>query len=177
MEPELRKRLKQFKVASIHQSLVSENRVQHGKIVTAAGYYTTNPRRCCFCIKEGGVCEVYRWKCLVWHDFHTKFYCDQFTHQSNIKVIISTVWEVVVLRRIIDGRDLWSTSLRWHQRAWYSYEVREDRFKHSSNVKVLTSTTRGATVLVLLTGGIYELRRWDGLRWHFTENFTGPRNS
>jgi hypothetical protein len=42
----------------------------------------------------------------------------------------------------------------------------DDRFRNSSNIKGITSWTWEAVVLVLLMKGIYDVRRWDGYRWH-----------
>jgi hypothetical protein len=42
----------------------------------------------------------------------------------------------------------------------------EDSFGHSVNIKIITSTFWGAVIMVLLTGRIYGLCRWDNLRCH-----------
>jgi hypothetical protein len=48
----------------------------------------------------------------------------------------------------------------------------DERFRHLTNVKVIASTIWGASVLVLLVGGIYDVCRWEGLRWHiYIPNF------
>jgi uncharacterized protein involved in cysteine biosynthesis len=44
-----------------------------------------------------GIYEVQRSDGLRWHDIHTKFHDDWLGHLGNIKVIISTIWETVVL--------------------------------------------------------------------------------
>jgi hypothetical protein len=59
---------------------------------------------------------------------------------------------------------LWDV-LRWHDIYEYT-EFHSDRFRHSSNVKVITSTIWEPAVFVLLSGGICEVSRWDGLRFH-----------
>jgi hypothetical protein len=43
------------------------------------------------------------------------------------------------------------------------YQVSYDRFRKSSNIKCITKRTWEAVMLVLLTEGIYELRRRDGI--------------
>jgi hypothetical protein len=85
---------------------------------------------------------------------------DWFWHSGNIKVITSTVWEVVVLVYLREGflkYRLWD-GLRLHD----NY----NQFTHSSNIKRIISTFWEAIVLVLLIIGIYNVRHWHGLRWH-----------
>jgi hypothetical protein len=62
--------------------------------------------------------------------------------------------------------DLWVRSwddLRWH---YIHIKFHDDRSRHSGYCRVIISIILGAAVLVILTGGIYELRLWDGLSWH-----------
>jgi hypothetical protein len=55
----------------------------------------------------GGICT---------HDMHTKFPEDRFRHLRDIKVIISTVSEGVVLVLLMEGiyEECLSDSIRWH---------------------------------------------------------------
>jgi hypothetical protein len=57
--------------------------------------------------------------------------------------------------------------LRWPQMAWHLYtKFHDDRFRHSSNIKGITLTFWEPIVLVLPMRGIYDVRRWNGLRRH-----------
>jgi hypothetical protein len=54
---------------------------------------------------------------------HTTFHKDWYRRSSNIK-IFSQRYEYVKLRWwCYQGRDLWSTPLKWTEVAWYTYEV------------------------------------------------------
>jgi hypothetical protein len=41
--------------------------------------------------------KVYRWNGLRWYDIGTKFHDNKFRHLSNITVIITKIWEDVML--------------------------------------------------------------------------------
>jgi hypothetical protein len=43
----------------------------------------------------------------------------------------------------------------------------DNRSRHSSNIEVIASSDLEAAVLVLLTAGIYKVRRSDDLRWNY----------
>jgi hypothetical protein len=63
---------------------------------------------------------------------------------------------------ITDGSDLWSATLKWDHLAMY---IHDDWYSRWSNIKVLPRQYE-VLMLVLLMGGIYEARSWNGLRWH-----------
>jgi hypothetical protein len=50
--------------------------------------------------------------------------------------------------------------IRWH-------DIHDKWFRHSNNIKVITSTIWKAAILILLTGGIYEVHIWDSLTRHY----------
>jgi hypothetical protein len=94
---------------------------------------------------------------LRWHDIQTEFHDDQFGHLSNIMVITATVREDVTLVLLFKG--IYEVRLfggfMWHD---IHTKFHEDWCRSSSNIKVL-SQIWGVVMLVLLMGGIYELRR------------------
>jgi hypothetical protein len=83
------------------------------------------------------VCEICCWKCLMWHDLHSKFSDNRFRHTSNTNVITSTIWEASVLvlmsARIYEIR-------RWGGPRWHNMHTKFhfDRLRHSSNMDVIT---------------------------------------
>jgi hypothetical protein len=109
--------------------------------------------------------EVHRWDGLRWHNVLTKIHKYWLVHSGNIKVITSTIWESAVLVLLM-GR-VWCTPLRWSQMAWHMHtNFHDDRFRNSNTIKGTISTIWEAAVLVLLMKGIYDVRHWDGPRWH-----------
>jgi hypothetical protein len=101
----------------------------------------------------GGTYEVRRWEGLGYHDIHTKFHDNLFRQLSNLMVIVSTVWEAVVLVLLM-GRIYkvchWD-GFRWH---YIHTKFHDDRFMHLSNIKGITSAVWEAMMLVLLIRGI-----------------------
>jgi hypothetical protein len=63
---------------------------------------------------------------------------------------------------------------RWRGIMKYVIEIgsgmkfHDDRFRHSSRRKVVTWVVWEAAVFVSLVGGVCEVCRWDGLKWHDT---------
>jgi hypothetical protein len=51
----------------------------------------------------GLIYEVHHWDGLTWHNIYTKFREDRLEHSGNIKVIISIIWEVVMLILLMRG--------------------------------------------------------------------------
>jgi hypothetical protein len=67
---------------------------------------------------------------------------------------------------ITDRKKVLCKTLKWSLVTWYLYKFKEDLLRYLSDVTVNTATVLGPVVLVLLMWSIYELRRWNGLRWH-----------
>jgi hypothetical protein len=63
-----------------------------------------------------------------------------------------------------DGRDLWCTPLRWFRVASYAYLVSGRLVQAFKQYEGLASEIWRAVILVLLMEGVYEMRRWVGLR-------------
>jgi hypothetical protein len=74
---------------------------------------------------------------------------------------VSEILEAAILVLFI-----YDMSLRWFHVAWYIWQVSwrlVEAFKQYSD---FASVIWEGIILVLLIEGIYEVRRWDGLRWH-----------
>jgi hypothetical protein len=67
---------------------------------------------------------------------------------------------------ITDGSNLWSTPLRWPQMAWYTYQVSWRLIQAFKQYEGFASEIWEAVTLVLLMRGIYDVGRWNRLRWH-----------
>jgi hypothetical protein len=102
----------------------------------------------------GRTYDICRLDDLGWHDMCTKFYDDWSRNSSNIE-------------RITSGCNVGIMSLRWPQMHDVHTKSHDDQFRHSSNGESFT-TVWDAIVLVLWTRGLYGVRRWNGLRLHYT---------
>jgi hypothetical protein len=104
------------------------------------------------------ICDVRRWDGLSGMIYTKQDYW--YRHSSNIKV----------LSQKSESMQYW---YYWHE-GFIKYNVEmvpgtkfhKNWFGHSGNIQITTSAIWEATVLVLLTGGLYDVRRWNGLRWH-----------
>jgi hypothetical protein len=67
---------------------------------------------------------------------------------------------------ITAGSDLWSTPLRWPQMVLYTCQDSWRLVRRSDNIKVISSTIWESSMLVLLTGNVYDVWHWDNLKWH-----------
>jgi hypothetical protein len=67
---------------------------------------------------------------------------------------------------ITNGRNLWCTPLRWLHAAFYNYQVSWRLVEAFKQYYDLVSDIWEVVMLVLLKGGIYDIRRWDGVMWH-----------
>jgi hypothetical protein len=113
----------------------------------------------------GVIHEVHRWDDLRCHDIHNKFQDDRFR-----KVMIR-VYNLNNLRACSVGTryasHFWSApwgGLRCHDIHTSSHD---DRFSHSSKIKDITRKFWDSIVLVIMIRGIYDVRHWDDVRWHY----------
>jgi hypothetical protein len=98
---------------------------------------------------------------------HTHTNIPSFRYSSNIKGIISTVWEA-------DERDFLHTPLGLPKVEWHKYYTSWHRFRDLSKSKGITVTIWEPTVLILLMRAIYDVMfccdaimlSWNGLTWH-----------
>lgn len=113
-------------------------------------------------------CMPVRWSQIASHArTRTHTYIPSFRNSSNIKGIISTVWEA-------DKRDFLHTPLRLPKVEWHKYYTSWRRFKDLSKNKCITATIWEPIVLALPMRGIYDVMlccdvimlSWNGLGWH-----------
>jgi hypothetical protein len=107
---------------------------------------------------------VLKWPQMAW-PIHTKFHNDRFWYSSNIKDITSTICEASMLGWLINGFLKYATEMVSDGMTYIPCPM-TIRFRYSSNIVGITSSIWEAIVLLLLTGRIYELCSWDGLRCH-----------
>jgi hypothetical protein len=50
-----------------------------------------------------GICKLRHVDGIRWRDTHTKFHDDRLKDSSNVKVIVPTIWDTVVLMILIGG--------------------------------------------------------------------------
>jgi hypothetical protein len=99
---------------------------------------------------------------LTWHDILIKVHLEWSGVWRNIKVITSTVWEIVILALIREG---FFNLNHWDCTSWNRVHTKshEDRFRHPSNINVRTSTILEALVLMLLMTRVWYIHVT--LRW------------
>jgi hypothetical protein len=83
------------------------------------------------------ILEVRLWDSLRWHDVHTKFHDDWLRNLSNIKVINSTIWEVVVLVLL-----MWEICVvrRWDSLRWHEIRIKFHKDRHRCPKVVMRHT-------------------------------------
>jgi hypothetical protein len=101
--------------------------------------------------------EMDLWAHMTWYKYHVPWQLvKEFKQYSSFS---SEIWEAILLVLQSIPRN----GFMWHD---IHIKFHEDWHWRSSQYYGITSAIWEAVVLVLLRGGTYEVRCWDGLKWH-----------